>query len=167
MKWIDRVNSVRLLTGGNAACIAVVLLQNSLLVIVSQCIYVSALNGSIHISDFSCWCVHSSTISLTALSLLISLRGSWFCPLEESPYAVKTVAWVNLSVSQKNRLLGDITLLYLAAHWLGAVILDPVASHFIPIYHRSTHPSTHINWLFFLLTDRDKEMIKSAYLLQD
>lgn len=50
-------------------------------------------------SCFSCLCVHSSTSSVTASSLLIFLRGSWFCTLEESPCAVKTVTWVNLSVS--------------------------------------------------------------------
>lgn len=55
----------------------------------------------------------------------------------------------NLSVSQKNRLLGEITLLYLAAHWLRAVSLDPAATHFIPIYHKSTHPSSRLNSLFF------------------
>lgn len=50
-------------------------------------------------SCFSCLCVHSSTSSMTALSLLIFLRGSWFCTLEGSPCTVKTLTWVNLAVS--------------------------------------------------------------------
>lgn len=100
-------------------------------------------------SNLSCLCVHSSTSSVTASPPLIFLRGSWFCMLEESPRAVKTVTRVNLSVSLKNRLLGDITLPHLVAHWLGAVSLDPAASHFIPIYHRGAHSSSHTNWLLF------------------
>lgn len=50
IKLIDLVNSVRLLTRGNAAGKAVVLLQNSLLMIVSQCACVSSLNSTIHVS---------------------------------------------------------------------------------------------------------------------
>lgn len=89
--------------GGNAACKAAGLLLNSLLMIVSWCVYVNSLNHppwDPHLNPaFSCLCVHSSTSSMTALSLLIFLRGSWFCTLEGPPCTVKTVTWVNLAVS--------------------------------------------------------------------
>lgn len=59
IKLTDPVNSVRLLTRGNTACKAVVLLQNSLPMIVSQCILVSSLNGTIHVSILPFMFVHS------------------------------------------------------------------------------------------------------------
>lgn len=151
IKLIDPMNSVSPLTRGNAARKAAVLVAKQFAddcQSTRSCQFFKWHHPTSQ-SRSSCLCVHSSTSSLSAPSPLISLRGSWFCTLDESPYAVKTVARVNLSVSQKNRLLGDITLLYLAAHWLGAVSLDPAASHFVPIYHRGTHPSSHMNRLFF------------------
>lgn len=137
----------RSFTRGNTSRKAADLLQNSL----------RLSNQSTHLRQLLKWqrlpslrlCVHYSTSSLTGSALLISLSGSWLCTLEKSPYAVKTVTWVNLSVSQKNRLLGDITLVYLTAHWLGAVSLDPAASHFILIYHRSTQPSSRMDPPFY------------------
>lgn len=123
---------------------------------VSPRILVSSPNHPLTTSQSSllCLCLHSSTSSMTAWPPLIFLRGSWLCMLEESPHTVKTVTRMNLSVSLKNRLLGDITLPHLAAHWLGAVSLDPAASHFHPIYHSGTHSqSARTNWplLFSLM----------------
>ncbi len=44
------MNSVRLLTRGNTACKAAVMLQNTSLMIVSQCVCVSFLNAIIQVS---------------------------------------------------------------------------------------------------------------------
>lgn len=146
----------------NAACKAAglyfdsfIFLSNSLMT-VSPRIRVSCTNRPLATSQSSLPCsrLHSSTSSMTAWPPLIFLRGSWLCMLEESPRTVKTVTRMNLSVSLKNRLLGDITLPHLVAHWLGAVSLDPAASSFHPIYHSGTHSeSPHINWLLFFLSN--------------
>lgn len=153
----------------NAACKAAGFFSlSSSLMTVSPRILVSSPNHPLTMSQSSlpCLCLHSSTSSMTAWPPLISLRGSWLCMLEESPRTVKTVTRMNLSVSLKNRLLGDITLPHLVAHWLGAVSLDPAASHFHPIYHSGTHSqSPHLNWLLFFCLMEAHNMSTTAFFL--
>ena len=88
------------------------------LTLVCPSVCVSSLNCTIHVLIlvfmFAC-----SFLNKQFDSIVLSYfpqRVSCFCTHEKSPRAVKRVTWVNLPVSQKNRLLGDITLLYLVAH---------------------------------------------------
>lgn len=88
-----------------------------------------------------------------------SLRGSCFCTHEESSRAVQTVTWVNLPVNQKNRLLGDIKLLYLVACRHQAVSLDADASLSIPVYLRVHSPVRSYETSVDLSSDADKKAI--------
>ena len=117
-------------------------------------------------SYFSCLRVHSSTSSLTASSLLISLRRSWFCTLEESPYAENSNLSELVCQSKKQ------TLRRYYASIPGCSLTQSCQSESSCFAFHSNLSQKHSPILshemtVLLLTDRDKEMIISVYLLED